>query len=128
MALRKRKVSALVNFTSLPNENKTQFHIVRWLAGRIAGAGAGPARWLAGRVAVAGARLFAVQDRIAMQHGWVITKRRGGLGRSYRDPRFDWLRSCSLCEGRGVVEDQPCEPCGATGRVSLAPYLEGQSP
>lgn len=109
----KRKVSALAKLTSLHNENKNQLHL---------------ARWLARHITVAGSELFAVQDRVAMHHGWVITRRCGGLARGYRDPQFDGLRSCSLCAGRGTADDRPCVPCGATGRVSLEPRLEGQSP
>ena len=103
----------MVYFTSPPNENKTQFHVVRWLG------------W---RVAALGARLFAVPDRTAIQHGWVITRRHGGLARSYRDPRFGWLLPCPRCAGRGGVDGEPCLLCDATGRVTRAPRLEGQSP
>jgi hypothetical protein len=134
----------LVHFTSPPNENKTQFHVLRWLARFAAAASARRfVRWLAGHVAAAarlfpgwvawhvaavGAELFGVQDRIAIQHGWVITRRHCGLARSYRDPRFDWLRACPQCDGRGVTGDRPCPLCDATGRVTQAPRLEGQSP
>ena len=38
-----------------------------------------------------GARLFASSDAAARRNGWQVTVRRGGLGRSYRDPRFDQL-------------------------------------
>jgi hypothetical protein len=110
----KRKVSALVNFTSSSGENKTQFNILRWVA------------W---RVSALGARMFAVDDRFALQHGWEITRRWGGLARTYRDPRFDSLHACSRCGGRGVAEGATCLPCEGTGRVTRgAPQFEGQSP
>jgi hypothetical protein len=87
------------------------------------------ARWLAGRIAAVGARLFAAEDLAATQHGWQITQRRGGMGRSYRDPRFDTLRSCPRCHGSGATDGNPCIPCDATGRVSLAaPSREDQKP
>jgi len=38
-----------------------------------------------------GARLFLDCDEEACWHGWQITPIQGGLGRSYRDPRFDML-------------------------------------
>ena len=49
------------------------------------------ARWLRKQTETAGQRLFARDDLIAIQHGWRITTRYGGLGRQYRDPRFDTL-------------------------------------
>ena len=47
------------------------------------------ARWLARFLTAVGERLFAADDQTAAQHGWQITARQGGAGRSYRDPRFD---------------------------------------
>lgn len=49
--------------------------------------------WLSGLTRQAGARLFAKNDAEARWHDWQITELSGGLGRSYRDPRFDALRS-----------------------------------
>ncbi|HEY2443745.1 MAG TPA: hypothetical protein VGI31_11455 [Streptosporangiaceae bacterium] len=73
------------------------------------------ARWLAGLAEAAGRRWFAADDRAAIGHGWQITARRGGLARSYRDPRFDSLLACPRCSGgRG---QEPCDLCDGTGRV-----------
>jgi hypothetical protein len=41
----------------------------------------------------AGTRLFVRNDAEANWQHWWITEFRGGLARSYRDPRFDALRS-----------------------------------
>ena len=49
-----------------------------------------------------GARLFAMNDTEAYWRSWQITKTRGGLGRSYRDPRFGTLAECPRCHGAGA--------------------------
>ena len=55
----------------------------------------GPLARVTGRLArlieTVGDRLFRDADVRASQHGWQITTRRGGLARTYRDPRFDRL-------------------------------------
>jgi hypothetical protein len=80
-------------------------------------------RWLRTRVETAGQRLFARDDLTAINHGWQITTRRGGLGRQYRDPRFGTLRSCTQCAGSGAAADSgPCGMCAGTGRVTV-PHL-----
>jgi hypothetical protein len=66
----------VVNLDSLQSENKSEFR-------------PRAAHWLVIQVAAFGARMFAIDDRTAIQHGWTITRRRGGLARTYRDPRFD---------------------------------------
>ena len=53
---------------------------------------AGPAAWLAGILRRTGERLFLTCDEEANWRGWEITPLYGGLGRSYRDPRFDAQR------------------------------------
>jgi hypothetical protein len=63
--------------------------------------------WLADIPGRIGARLFLEADEEAYWHGWQITPLHGGLGRSYRDLRFD-ARSA---------------PAGADGQVPL-----GQAP
>jgi hypothetical protein len=69
-----------------------------------------------------GDRLFQAEDARARQYGWHITARRGGLARTYRDPRFDSLRSCAICHGTGTgLADQACERCGGTGRITVVP-------
>ena len=64
-------------------------------------------------------RWFAMNDTEAYWRGWQITKTRGGLGRRYRDTRFDRLSSCTRCAGAGVLADAPCGPCLGTGGVTL---------
>ena len=76
-------------------------------------------RWLRTRVEAAGQRLFTRDDLMAVHHGWQITTRCGGLGRQYRDPRFDTLRSCPRCAGNGTTGGEPCGTCAATGRVTV---------
>jgi len=68
--------SALTKVTSATSEYKVRTRL---------------ARWLRKQAETAGQRLFARDDLIAIQHGWQITTRYGGLGRRYRDPRFDTL-------------------------------------
>jgi hypothetical protein len=75
--------------------------------------------WLAYFLRRWGDRRFAMNDTEAYWWGWQITKTRGGLGRRYRDPRFDALAACTRCTGAGVRADAPCGPCLGTGRVSL---------
>jgi hypothetical protein len=78
-------------------------------------------RWLRKQTAAAGQRLFARDDLNAAQHGWQIITRYGGLGRQYRDPRFDTLRECPPCAGSGagsgVAGDEACAPCAAGGEA-----------
>src|SRR4030081_3579219 len=38
-----------------------------------------------------GSKILQIDDRRPRYHGWQITPHRGGLGRTYRDPRFDPL-------------------------------------
>jgi hypothetical protein len=74
--------------------------------------------WLAAIPGRLGGRLFATNDDEARWHGWVITKTRGGLARSYRDPRFDALAGCPACRGSGAVAELACTPCLGTGRLT----------
>jgi hypothetical protein len=67
------------------------------------------------------ARLFRDQDATARRHGWHIKAGRGGLSRTYRDPRFDRLARCPMCRGSGTdASQEACDGCAATGRVTLA--------
>jgi hypothetical protein len=70
--------------------------------------------WLIGLPRRAGARLFAMNDQEAGWHGWQITETWGGLGRQYRDPRFDALRLDPTLRRPELREDpaQPDWPCG----------------
>jgi RecJ-like exonuclease len=92
--------------------------------GKTSGQGSKIAR-VTGRLALliraAGDRLFRAHDERARQHGWQITVRRGGLARTYRDPRFDRFRSCPACRGTGVgFAEKPCDLCGGTGRITVS--------
>jgi hypothetical protein len=69
-----------------------------------------------------GRRIFWSSDRQAHQHGWQVIPRYGGLSRTYRDPRFDYLATCMTCNGRGRnPRGSTCSDCQGTGRVSSAP-------
>jgi hypothetical protein len=48
-------------------------------------------------LARAGQRLFTGSDTRARNHGWQISLIHGGLGRRYRDPRFDALVRGPAC-------------------------------
>ncbi len=74
--------------------------------------------WLAAVACRLGDRLFAMNDAEAYWRGWQITKTQGGLGRRYRDPRFDTLAGCPACRGAGVTAALSCLPCLGTGRVT----------
>jgi hypothetical protein len=73
--------------------------------------------WLRRLIEAAGDRLFRADDQRAIEHNWRITRRIGGLSRSYRDPRFDTLRPCPPCNGDGGIAVEPCVSCDGTGRV-----------
>ena len=46
-------------------------------------------RWLVTQIAWAGDLLFRADDDYAESRGWGVSTTHGGLGRTYRDPRFD---------------------------------------
>ena len=79
-------------------------NILDWLADL-------PRRW--------GDRWFAMNDAEAQWWAWQTTRVHGGLGRRYRDPRFDALAECTRCRGAGFRADVPCVPCLGTGRVTI---------
>jgi hypothetical protein len=81
--------------------------------------------WLAALAEKAGTRLFARDDLTAIKNGWQVTMHRGGLGRRYRDPRFDTLRTCPGCNGDGLAGGEPCITCRGTGRATRAPSSAG---
>jgi len=66
-----------------------------------------------------GDRWFTMNDTEAYWRGWQITKTRAGLGRRYRDLRYDALGACAQCAGAGVRADAPCGACLGTGRIDL---------
>jgi hypothetical protein len=92
-----------------------------------AAGGQGPARWLSKVIEAVGDRLFRTDDQWAIEHNLQVTRGRGGLSRSYRDPRFDTLYACLQCGGSGRTSREPCAECHGTGRVTWADcYREGQ--
>jgi hypothetical protein len=75
-------------------------------------------RWLN----VIGNKIFRADDCLARDQGWQIIPRKGGLSRSYRDPRFDLLLPCTACDGRGSnPRGATCSACYGAGRVVLDP-------
>jgi hypothetical protein len=81
-----------------------------------------PGAWFEGQLRRIGDQLFAAQDARARQRGWQITRQQGGLGRVYRDPRFDLLATCPAAaaltgtEGRAAITRVP-----AAGRSTVRP-------
>lgn len=94
----------------------------------------GPLAGVTGRLArlirTVGDRLFRDADTRASEYGWLITTRRGGLARTYRDPRFDRFRRCPVCRGTGIRHaDQACQQCAGTGRITVVqPVLSDRRP
>ena len=85
--------------------------------------GGGSAR-VTGRLALLirrfGNWLFQAEDARARQHSWQITVHRGGLARTYRDPRFDRFCCCPACGGTGTCAGgESCRPCAGTGRITV---------
>ena len=74
--------------------------------------------WLAAIPRRLGDRLFTMNDAEAYWRDWQMTRTHGGLGRRYRDPRFDTLAECPKCRGAGATGDRPCPPCQSTGRIT----------
>jgi hypothetical protein len=86
-------------------------------------------RWLS----AFGNKIFEADDRRARDRDWEITPSHGGLSRSYRDPRFNYLRRCRACNGFGCSPDGvTCASCHGAGRVILdaakAPQRPGRWP
>jgi hypothetical protein len=97
----------LTKISSLNSENKPSPALVAWLARPLDAIGQ---RW------------HAETDVRARQRGWAITQRNGGLGRGYRDPRFDSLVRCPPGGGAGDLGDMdgtPCQSRDGTGRLTL---------
>jgi len=69
----------------------------------IRGAFAIAVAWLAGLPRRVGRRLFYMNDLEARWRGWQVTETSGGLGRQYRDRRFD-LISAQFPPRPGVPE------------------------
>ena len=70
--------------------------------------------WLMGLPRRAGARLYEKNDREAGWWGWQVTETFGGLGRQYRDVRWDALRLDPTLRRAELSEDPPPTdwPCG----------------
>ncbi len=80
--------------------------------------------WLRVRSARLGERVFSADDNAARQLGWQVTPIYAGLGRRYRDPRFDSLAACQRCGGRGGTgRGDRCLACAGAGRIVLGPAL-----
>jgi hypothetical protein len=109
--------SALDHPTSPISGNKTHYQFAEWVRRGVTAL----VERLSWRVAAVGARLYAVDDRTALQEGWTIIRRRGGLARTYRDPWFGALHGCPRCEGEGSAGDEACVPCCGTGRLTRGP-------
>ena len=76
--------------------------------------------WLKARLGQCGERVFAATDATARRHDWQIVVTHAGLGRQYRDPRFDTLAACPSCSGRGArTPGDPCQACEGTGRITI---------
>jgi len=81
--------------------------------------------WLAAVPRRLGDRLFAMNDTEAYWCDWEILETRCGLGRRYRDPRFDTLAECQdtlaecqECRGAGIISAVLCLPCAGTGLIT----------
>ncbi|MDQ4032774.1 MAG: hypothetical protein M3332_11090 [Actinomycetota bacterium] len=75
----------------------------------------GPRQW----ITKLGDRLHAAEDARARQRGWQITRISRGLGREYRDPRWDLITACEVCGGEGTSGVHCCAPCQGRGTVRL---------
>jgi hypothetical protein len=79
-----------------------------------------PGAWFESQLRRIGDQLFAAQDARARQRGWQITCQQGGLGRVYRDSRFDLPAACPVAaaltgaEGRAAITRVP-----AAGRSTV---------
>lgn len=74
--------------------------------------------WMSVCLAIAGDLVFASKDTEASWHAWDMERRHAGLGRAYRDPRFDTLVSCPRCHNVSTVADgSACRQCSAAERL-----------
>jgi hypothetical protein len=83
------------------------------------------AAWLAGLPRRAGRRLFYMNDLEARWRGWQVTETSGGLGRQYRDWRFDLIGAQfpprsgvpeawdDHWDGRSFGSGKDAPPCGS---------------
>ena len=75
------------------------------------------AAWLIGLPRRAGRRLFAINDAEARWRGWQVTETLGGLGRQYRDARFDALAADPALRRDDLRPDRPARRPSTAGRV-----------
>jgi hypothetical protein len=65
--------------------------------------------------------IFASSDEEASWRGWDIQARQAGLGRRYRDRRFDTLVPCLRCPGTGAeAGGAACLGCSLARRLVYA--------
>jgi hypothetical protein len=62
-------------------------------------------------------RIFATEDTAARARGWQLSHPPRGLGRIYRDPRWDLISAGEACGGDGGNPVEPCLPCAGHGTV-----------
>jgi hypothetical protein len=87
-----------------------------------------PLTWVKAAIEALTHALFAASDAAARQRGWQVTSTWSGLGRLYRDPRFDTLTSCPACRGHGVDPNGiECLQCHGTGRIVIKPDAQSSS-
>jgi hypothetical protein len=68
--------------------------------------------------AQAGELMFAHSDQEARWRAWDIQVRQAGLGRRYRDRRFDTLVPCLRCPGTDAeAERAACQDCSLAKRL-----------
>jgi hypothetical protein len=81
-----------------------------------------PLTWVRAAIDAVVQGLFASSDATAQHYGWQITQTQLGLGRRYRDPRFDALAPCPGCHGYGVqAVEINCPTCRGSGRITIKP-------
>jgi hypothetical protein len=75
----------------------------------------GPCQW----ITTLADRLHAAEDTRARRRGWQITRTSRGMGREYRDPRWDLIAACEVCGGEGINGVHQCITCQGRGTVRL---------
>lgn len=110
--------NALIKTSTRLSRNKVRTSLTAWTSPV---AWTGLAAWLDRHRSELGRRLFADTDARARWQGWQVTAVQHGLGRQYRDPRFDSLIRCTSCGGRAETGGLHCAPCSGTGRRTRYP-------
>jgi hypothetical protein len=79
------------------------------------------ADWTARCVQQLGDVVFATEDQEAAWHAWNVEPRYAGLGRLYRDQRFDALVACPRCHRVSTVTGRTvCQQCSTAERLVRA--------